>query len=212
MIINFSNVSPILINHSGHRIVHLNVIQSNSPFQFIPNLTAGVFLHSRFQSNTFDYRSGIDHDPTLHCLHSYSFTSNRRKSSSSSSSSADFPMTIVYHYDREPNTNPNRKRSRRYYKKTSYDNSQTKRIKFSNRKQYSIKFSIDLTGQNINYTIEYHQTIIFIPFYYDFYYLSWLQTYYSYLYYLQALSRECEEKFMTIYLFVFLQREKKTLS
>lgn len=68
-------------------------------------------------------------------------------------------------------------------------------MKISNRKQYFIRFSVDLTGQNINYTIEYHQKIIFIPVYYDFYYLSWLHSYYYYLYYqnsLQIFHQECE--------------------
>jgi hypothetical protein len=73
-------------------------------------------------------------------------------------------------------------------------------MKISNYKQYFIKFGVDLTGQNINYTIEYHHQIILLPFYYDFYYISWLQAYYYY--YLQFFNQECEEKFMAIFLLI----------
>ncbi|CAF0719998.1 unnamed protein product [Adineta ricciae] len=98
---------------------------------------------------------------------------------------------------------PYRKRPRRSTKKSSFDNYSIKRIKTQSRTKTRkqrrnaslINFSIDLTGQNIDYTIEYHyyQTL-FIPFYYDFYYLSWLQLYYYYsylyFYYSQYLNRE----------------------
>ncbi|CAF1467078.1 unnamed protein product [Rotaria sp. Silwood1] len=117
-------------------------------------------------------------------------TSQIRRKSSSSSSSYESNHIILCSCEKE-NLN-NRKRYRRYLKKTSYDNYQTKRIKINYRKKNFkqninnslIKFSIDLTGQNINYTIEYHHNRIILPFYYDFYYISWLQIYYYYYYYL----------------------------
>jgi len=128
---------------------------------------------------------------------SFSFPQIRRKSSSSSSSTESNNL-ILYYYEKENFSN--RKRSRHNYKKSSNENCQTKRMKISNYKQYFTKFSVDLTGQNINYTIEYHHQIILLPFYYDFYYISWLQAYYYY--YLQFFNQECEEKFMAIFLLI----------
>ena len=153
----------------------------------------------RFQSETSDYGSSTDIEQRTFYKknqRSFSFAQNRRISSSSSSES-DSNNMILYYYEKENYST--RKRSRRFHKKTSYENYHTKRIKISNRRHYSIKFSVDLTGQNINYSIEYHQKIIFLPLYYDFFYISWLQTYYYYLYYLQTFNRECEEKFMAIF-------------
>jgi hypothetical protein len=151
---------------------------------------------SRFPSETSDYGSSTD-------IETFSYYSYTRRKSSLSSLESDSNNLILYYYEKENHST--RKRSRRYFNK-----SQSKRIKISNRKQYFIKFSIDLTGQNINYTNEYHQKIIFLPFYYDFYYISWLQTYYYYYFYsyyyycLQLFNRECEEKLMAIFFFVFL--------
>ncbi|CAF0807740.1 unnamed protein product [Adineta ricciae] len=130
-------------------------------------------------------------------------------SSSSSSSSSDTNNNLscccccccCCYCDKE--NLPYRKRPRRSTKKSSFDNYSIKRIKIHSRTKTRkqrrntslINFSIDLTGQNIDYTIEYHyyQTL-FIPFYYDFYYLSWLQLYYYYsylyFYYSQYFNRE----------------------
>lgn len=141
-------------------------------------------ISSSFQSELFDDRI----EEQIFNQRSFSLPEIHYQSESESDN------LIFYYYEKENFSN--RKRFRRSYKKSSYENSQTKRMKISNRKQYFIKFSIDLTGQNINYTIEYHQKIIFLPFYYDFYYISWLQTYY---YYLQIFNRECEEIFMAIF-------------
>ena len=118
---------------------------------------------------------------------------DHRRKSSLSSTESDWNNFLFYYPDKENHSN--RKRSRRYHKTSICENSQSKRMKTSNRKQYFIRFSVDLTGQNINYTIEYHHKIVFIPFYYDFYYLSWLHSYYYYYYYqnsFQIFHQECE--------------------
>jgi hypothetical protein len=135
-------------------------------------------------------------------LFSFSIINNNYSSSSDSND-------IIYCYCEKENLSY-RKRHRRYYKKSSYENCQTKRIKTysrtKNRQQRFntslIKFSIDLTGQNIDYTIEYHHNTIISPFYYEYYYISWLEIYYYlYFYYLQIFNRECEEKLLAIFFF-----------
>ena len=136
-----------------------------------------AFFSVRFHLETSDYGSGTDLDCHL----------DHRRNSSLSSTESDWNNYLFYH--------SNRKRSRRYHRISTSENCQTKRMKTSNRRQYCIRFSIDLTGQNIHYTIEYHHKIIFVPFYYDFYYLSWLHTYYYYYYYyncFQIFHPECE--------------------
>lgn len=139
-------------------------------------------VFDRYLLETSDYGSGTDLD-------------NRRKSSLSSIES-EWNNFMFYSSYKENNSN--RKRSRHYHRISPSENNQTKRMKISNRRQYFIRFSIDLTGQNIHYTIEYHHKIIFVPIYYDFYYLSWLQTYYYYYYYynnsFDIFHSECERE------------------
>ncbi len=140
-----------------------------------------------------------NHQPSFSIINNNYPSQNYRKYSSTSSESES--NNIILCSCKKDNYS-NRKRYRHYVKKTSHDNYQTKRIKTNSRSKNLkqrfnnslTKFSIDLTGQNINYTIEYHpHNTVFVPFYYDFYYISWLQAYYYY-YYLQYFDRECEEK------------------
>ncbi|CAF3473689.1 unnamed protein product [Rotaria socialis] len=191
----------------------------------------------RYQSETSDYGScSTDPEQQFSPIlfnndnqSSFSFSiinnnNNRRSKSSSSSSSSSLSSyesnhKIICSCGKE--NFQTRKRYKRYMRKTSYESYQTKRIKTNYRSKYRkqnfnnslIKFSIDLTGQNINYTIEYHHNRAVVPFYYDFYYISWLQIYYYYYYYLyfyhlQFFDRESElkeENFNNLFIILAIQ-------
>jgi hypothetical protein len=158
-----------------------------------------------------------NHQPSFSIINNHYPPQIHRKYSSSSESSESNNLILC---SCKKETYSNRKRYRYYFKKTAHDNCQTKRIKTNSRSKNlkqrfnnsSVKFSIDLTGQNINYTIEYHRhSTIILPFCYDFYYISWLHAYYYYYYYLQFFDRECEEKTHGDLFFLFNLIQKRYL-
>ena len=188
----------------------------NSLFHFFPS-------DLNCQSETSDYGSNTDLEQQSPILinndsrssflfsiidhNNHTLQNHREPSLSSSTSNLSSSKSILCSYEKRNFFS--RKRYRRYFKNISYENYQNKRTKTNirsrtckeNRNNSYVQFSIDLTGQNINYTIEYHYNTTI---YYDSYYISWLPMYYYYYYYhlyfyhLQSFERECERKLMTI--------------
>ncbi|CAF1259466.1 unnamed protein product [Adineta steineri] len=200
-----TSLNPLSPSFYSHR--HAQLISSNTKIQMETSdyysstdpeqQSSPPILFNNDDQVSFSFSINNNHHPILQTRRKSSTSSSSSSGISNLSSSSDSNDIISCCCEKE--NFPYRKRSRRYLKKSSYENYPTKRTKtysrLKTRKQRFntslIKFSIDLTGQNINYTIEYHLNCPILPFYYDFYYISWLQLYnYLYFYHLQYYNRE----------------------